>query len=180
MKAIVLTLVAALALVVVGAVGLIHAGAINFAADEPHSPMIAKAIEIARERFIGGRAKAIQVPDLSSQERIATGAQHYAPMCAGCHLAPGAKNTELRQGLYPQPPELARPDNAGDPARQFWVIKHGIKGSGMPAWGTSHDDAAIWALVAFAQKLPTMSPEQYQALTAPPVKGDGHSHTHSH
>jgi hypothetical protein len=46
------------------------------------------------------------------------------------------------------------------------VIKHGIKMSAMPAWGPSHDDATIWSMVAFLQKLPEMTPAQYKAMVA--------------
>ena len=46
----------------------------------------------------------------------------------------------------------------------FWVIKHGIKMSGMPAWGTSHDDQTLWAITAFVMRLPNMTPEQYKTI----------------
>ncbi|HJU38766.1 MAG TPA: nuclear transport factor 2 family protein, partial [Tahibacter sp.] len=54
-------------------------------------------------------------------------------------------------------------------------IKHGIKASGMPAWGPTHDDARIWAMVAFLEKLPTLSQDEYQILTARD-DGDGDRH----
>jgi hypothetical protein len=53
-----------------------------------------------------------------------------------------------------------------DPKEAFWAIKHGIKMSAMPAWGVSHDDATIWSMVAFLQKLPDMSPAQYKDIVA--------------
>ena len=46
----------------------------------------------------------------------------------------------------------------------FWVIKHGVKMTGMPAWGASHDDDVIWSLVAFLNKLPQLSPQQYKEI----------------
>lgn len=36
--------------------------------------------------------------------------------------------------------------------------------TGMPARGASHDDATIWALVAFLQRLPTLTPEEYGGM----------------
>ena len=53
-----------------------------------------------------------------------------------------------------------------DPRTAFWVIKHGIKMSAMPAWGSSHDDPTIWSMVAFLRKLPELSPEQYKSIVA--------------
>jgi mono/diheme cytochrome c family protein len=84
-------------------------------------------------------------------------------MCVDCHLAPGAKQSEMREGLYPQPPDLTQHVDAS-PAEMFWVIKHGIKMSAMPAWGKTHDDGSIWGLVAFVQKLPELTPDQYRGL----------------
>jgi hypothetical protein len=109
-------------------------------------------------------------------------------MCVDCHLAPGAKQSDIREGLYPQPPDLTEHADAS-PAEMFWVIKHGIKMSAMPAWGKTHDDGSIWGLVAFVQKLPELTPDQYRGLihagdevhdlrTKPPV-GEHHNH-HGH
>jgi len=180
MKAIAATFLVTLALGAAGVAGLICAGRINFAADEPHGPWVGRLIETARDRFIAAQSGSVAVPDLNAPERIADGAAHYAPMCAGCHLAPGVEDTELRRGLYPQPPNLATAAAGANAARQFWIIKHGIKGSAMPAWGTSHDDAALWSLVAFLQKLPQLSPEEYAAMTAPAASPHSHAHSHSH
>jgi hypothetical protein len=49
-------------------------------------------------------------------------------------------------------------------AEEFWVIKHGIKATGMPAWGVTHSDDMLWDVVAFLRKLPDLSPAEYQAL----------------
>ena len=58
------------------------------------------------------------------------------------------------------------------PAEEFWVVKHGLKMTGMPAWGVTHDDELLWDVVAFLRKLPELTPDQYQALvkSAPDVR----------
>ena len=84
-------------------------------------------------------------------------------MCSGCHLAPGMKRTEISQGLYPRAPELRRGSHL-TPAEEFWVVKHGIKMTGMAAWGVTHDDDLLWDIVAFLRKLPELSADQYQTL----------------
>jgi mono/diheme cytochrome c family protein len=117
-----------------------------------------------RERSVAVRAKDIEVPsDLADPKRIALGAGQYAEMCAGCHLAPGMRRTEIARGLYPRAPELRRKGRL-TPAEQFWVVKHGVKMTGMPAWGVTHDDDVLWSVVAFLRKLPELTPDQYQAL----------------
>jgi mono/diheme cytochrome c family protein len=129
-------------------------------------------IDTARERAIAVRADDVTVPTLGAPDQVKAGAGNYAAMCTGCHLAPGMPPTELSQGLYPAAPALATV-GAPDPARTFWIIKHGIKASGMPAWGKSMDDQYIWGMVAFLQQLPTRSPAEYQALVA---SSGGHAH----
>lgn len=167
---IVKTLIALVLIGIVAGAGFVYSGIYNIASDEPHWSLARKAIEILRERSIRARTQDIKVPDLDDPKMIAAGAEHYSEMCVGCHLAPGVKDTEIRAGLYPKPHNLTEHGHS-DAARQFWIIKHGVKMTGMPAWGTTHDDNSIWGLVAFVQKLPELSQAEYQALAG---RGDGH------
>ena len=184
MKTVLTTLIALAILAAVSAAVMIYSGAYNFAADEPHWRLTEQLIATARHRAIDRRASEITVPgDLDDPQRLQRGAEHYQPMCAGCHLAPGMNNTELRQGLYPQPPALAD-HGIHDPASAFWTVKHGIKMSGMPAWGTSHDDESLWDMVALLQAMPTMSETEWQALTGneddTSAKTGHEHHDHAH
>ncbi|MDP9086184.1 MAG: cytochrome c, partial [Pseudomonadota bacterium] len=77
----------------------------------------------------------------------------------------GVEKSEMSQGLYPQAPELAKAQDL-TAAQQFWIIKHGVKLSAMPAWGRTHPDPLIWDMVAFVRKLPGMTPAQYKAAVA--------------
>ena len=156
-----------LLLVTAGFAGaFLYAGVYNIGADEPHSKLVYSTLDKFRERAIAHHARNIVVPaDLGDAKNIATGAGLYSEMCTGCHLGPGVEPSEMSQGLYPPAPELARGTNH-TPAEMFWIIKHGVKLSAMPAWGKTHNDNLIWDMVAFAQALPKMSPAQYQAAVA--------------
>jgi mono/diheme cytochrome c family protein len=156
-------------LIVLGALAA-GLGAFDVAADRPDGALTRHVMAFARERSIDARAEGIEVPKLDTPARIAEGAEHYSAMCTGCHLAPGMAENEMRPGLNPKPPLLASLP-AEDPAEQFWIVKHGIKMTGMPAWGVTHSDEEIWNIVAFLQKLPKLTPAQYRALTA-------HAHHH--
>jgi len=159
-----------------------YSGIYNIGADSHHSSLVFKVIKTVRDRSIETRSAEINVPNLDDPRLILKGAGQYAAMCTPCHLAPGHTNSEVRVGMYPQPPNLSTART--DPKVAFWVIKHGIKMSAMPAWGDSHDDSTIWSIVAFLQKLPDMSPAQYKAIVAkaPPDEemADEHGdHTHT-
>ena len=157
-----------IAILILGIAGtgglLVYFGAYDVAADVPHTRLVYWWMTEVRERSIAVRVRDIQVPlDLGNPARIAAGAGLYNEMCSGCHLAPGMAKTEISQGLYPAAPALSHVTGLA-PQEEFWVIKHGIKMSGMAAWGKTHSDTLIWDMVALLQKLPGLTPEQYQAL----------------
>ena len=166
-----------LAVILIAVIGYVSAGGYNIAADEPHWKVTSSLLAFVRERSIDAHAKNVEVPkDLDNPARIARGAGMYDEMCVSCHLAPGITNTELRKGLYPQPPALASHLHP-DLKEVFYIISHGIKMTAMPAWGKSHTPDQIWDMVAFLQKLPELTPEQYKTMTA---DTDPHSHGHEH
>jgi mono/diheme cytochrome c family protein len=162
-----------LVLIVVGKAVFIWSGAYNIAADEPHWPLTERVMETVRDRSIAARASGIVVPGLDDESLIRAGAGNYDAMCTGCHLKPGVEKTELSEGLYPAPPNLAR-KRIDDPAAAFWVIRHGVKMSGMPAWGKSMEDEYIWGMVAFLRELPDMSQDRYAELVE---ASGGHAHS---
>ncbi|PKO37404.1 MAG: cytochrome C [Betaproteobacteria bacterium HGW-Betaproteobacteria-6] len=158
---------------------VVTTGIVDVGADTPHHPVVTDLLGFARERAIARQSAGITAPaDLDDPERIRRGAGNYAAMCVDCHLAPAMADSEIRKGLYPTPPNLAgsSPEaGAGrDPARDFWIIKHGIKASAMPAWSKGGmDDEAIWDLTAFVKAMPGLSKTAYDQLVA---ASDGHVH----
>lgn len=178
MNKILLGILAALGLGAATGTIVIASGVIDVGADTPHSPAVHQVLNYAREQSIARNAADIKVPDtLNDPERVRRGAGNYDAMCVNCHLAPELPDSEIRQGLYPKPPNLSlKPDAPLElsASRRFWVIKHGIKASGMPAWSKGGmDDEAIWDLVALLQKMPALSNADYERLVA---ASEGHSH----
>jgi mono/diheme cytochrome c family protein len=114
------------------------------------------------------KARAVQaaVPELGDPAMVSKGGRHYRENCQTCHAGPGAERSEMARGLRPAPPELTREATHWSSAELFWIVKHGIKMTGMPAWGESHDDKELWAIVAFLERLPNLSPQEYRELTS--------------
>ena len=189
MRWLIVTLSACALLAAIVAAALVNMGSFDVAADKPHSQPVFWLMNTVRERSVAIRAAGITVPDdLVDAKRIASGAAQYDEMCSICHLAPGMERTEISRGLYPRAPELRRKSEL-TPAEQFWVVKHGLKMTGMPAWGVTHDDKLLWDVVAFLRKLPELTADQYKALvaSAPKTHGEmmqdmemGNSHGHDH
>ncbi len=141
----------------------IYAGIYDVGADEPHSQPVFWLMQLVRDRSIAAHATDAVPVDLSEPSRVASGAVQYEEMCSTCHLAPGMKRTEISWGLYPRAPELRRGSRL-TAAEQFWVVKHGIKMTGMPSWGVTHDDELLWDIVAFLRKMPELTADEYRAL----------------
>ncbi len=160
-----------------GLIAFVYSGTYPMGADEPHTRVTHWLLETLREKSIARASRNVQLPELKDPELLLSGGADYNDMCAGCHLKPGVTESDFSLGLYPAPPDLTKP-GSGDPQQhvrqQFWIIKHGIKASGMPAWGPTHDDGRIWAMVAFLQKLPDLTPQQYQIITARDEEDSGH------
>ncbi|MBD8524394.1 c-type cytochrome [Pseudomarimonas arenosa] len=166
------TLAILLLLGLIGAATVIWSGVYNIGADDPHWSATYRVLEIARQRSIATRAAGIETPDLSDPALIRSGAGNYSAMCVTCHLSPGAEETELSVGLYPKPPRWDALAEV-EPRQAYWALKHGIKASGMPAWGKSMDDRYLWGMVAFMQQFPGMTPAEYRKhVDASP----GHDH----
>ena len=123
-----------------------------------------RPLETARVRSIKAHAAGIEAPPgLDTPATIVIGVGHFAAHCAVCHGAPGVPKGDIAKGLNPQPPDLARASTHYTAPELFWILKHGIKMTGMPAW-SDHGDAELWATSAFLQKLPGMSEQDYARL----------------
>ncbi len=160
---------------VIGIVVFVSSGMYRIGAATPHWPLTESLLHTLRERSIERHAQGVAVPPLDERQMVLKGAAAYDEMCVVCHLAPGMQPTPVHTGLYPQPPKLA--EHGIEPKTAFWVVKHGIKMTGMPAWGETHGDEELWNIVAFLDKLPEMSPQEYQDIVAQASSaGGGHGH----
>jgi cytochrome c553 len=179
-------LVAVLVLMSIGA-ALIYGGAYNVAADDGHSAIETQILSAAMTYSVKAHAGSITPPSgFDNEHQIGHGFRLYDEMCVECHGAPGKKPGEIGIGLTPQPPTLSKTVGRWNMAELFWILKHGIKATGMPAFGKTHSDEQLWSLVAFIKKLPGLTPEQYKSLneTTGPMhdhgkdRGDDHEHQH--
>ena len=176
--------VAAILLAIIGGVAVIYGGAYNVAADEDHSRIVKWILGAAMTNSVKSRAGAAPPPaGLDAEDHVRAGFHLFDEMCVQCHGAPGKKRGEIGLGLRPEPPGLSEVARRWTTAQLFWIVKHGIATTGMPAFGGTHTQEQLWDLVAFVQKLPGLSPEQYKALeqgAGAPHEHSPHEHQHGH
>lgn len=171
------------ALIAIGVI-FVYSGSYNVSATNRHTKPLEKIFRIAMMRSVVAHARDVHPPsnfNPQDHELVEHAAGHYEAMCRTCHGAPGKKPDPWQ--LYPPAPDLAdalRVTNWSD-AEVFWIIKNGIKDTGMSAFGGSHDEHDIWALTAFLRQLNSLTPEHYREMTAnrpthvPEEKNDEHA-----
>jgi len=165
-----------MALIVIGGLAFIYSGLFDVAASEPHWSITRWVLETTRTRSIKAHSAEIEVPSgLDDPARLLIGVDHFAAHCAVCHGAPGVPKGDIGEGLNPQPPNLAHSSEHYTPSEVFWIIKHGIKMTGMPSWA-DHNDDELWATVAFIEKLPGMSDQEYARLVTASRSQAGRHH----
>ena len=174
MRTIIASILIAGLVVLLGTFAFIYSGLYDVAATDPHWPVTRWVLETARVRSIKAYAAGIQAPaGLDDPAQILIGVEHFAAHCAVCHGAPGVPKGDIGRGLYPPPPDLAKATQLYSPAELFWIVKNGIKMTGMPAW-IDHSDEELWAIVAFIKKLPGMSEQDYARLVVASMGHSGH------
>jgi len=158
-------LIALIVLLAAGAAGFAYSGIFDVSAAVPEPQWRARVFEIVKDRAIDRRAAALPAaPPLGDPQQIRKGLVDFSEMCVGCHGAPGVPKSEIGMGLNPDPPDLAHEGAEQSPVRLFWVLKNGIKMTGMPGFGMTHTDEQLWAMVAFLKQLPKLNPQQYAAM----------------
>jgi len=112
-------------------------------------------------------ARTAKNPVALSDEVLSEGKTHFADHCALCHGNDGAGRTEIGQNLYPKAPDMRSDQTQSlSDGEIFYVIKNGIRLTGMPAWGanTAEEDRETWSLVHFIRHLPHITGEEIEQM----------------
>jgi mono/diheme cytochrome c family protein len=153
--------------VVLAALGLIYLRSTGLSARGEPGSIETSMARIARKLSIPADARARRNPIPASAEVRAQGMAHYADHCASCHANDGSGDTEMGRGLFPKAPDmrLAATQELSD-GELFYVIEHGIRFTGMPAWstGTPAGEESTWHLVHFLRHLPRLTSDELEAM----------------
>ena len=167
------TVLTVLIVAMLGTIGFAYSGLYDVSASSSHSGFVDWLLSTTSHASIERRAGEIEVPDLENEDLVLAGINDFDSMCVGCHGGPGKDPEAMGQGLNPPAPDLAEEAAELTPAELFWVTKNGIRMTGMPAWGATHDDESIWPVVAFMTRLPELDASAYRELLAS-AEGQGH------
>ncbi|MEO6320249.1 MAG: c-type cytochrome [Polaromonas sp.] len=151
---------------------VVYGGAYNIAATSQHLQPVYSLMETTLRHSVRLRARHIEPPALGDPQRIARGAILFRDKCVQCHGAPGVAQDDIGKSMQPLPGPLVDASQRWRPREIYWITRHGIKMSGMPAWAFRLDDAQLWDVVAFMQRLPGLTPQAYAEATrdtSPPL-----------
>jgi len=143
------------------AVAVVYSGAYDISATRQHWQATHSLLEIAMRQSVRRQAKSIEEPALDDVQMARRGAASYQDKCVQCHGAPGVAQSDIGLGMQPLPGPLVDARKHWRPRELYWVVRHGIKMTGMPAWQYRLADEEIWDLVAFMQRLPQLDAVQY-------------------
>ncbi|HYD63553.1 MAG TPA: c-type cytochrome [Noviherbaspirillum sp.] len=147
---------------ITAASGFVYLGIYDIAATEQHTRPVYTLLEYAMRKSVMRHSASIQAPALPDEQRARAGLVHYRAHCAQCHGAPGVAPEPFSFGMTPAPANLVATAREWEPAELYWVIRQGIKMSGMPGWEYRLSEQEIWDIVAFVEHMPLLSPQEYE------------------
>ncbi|MET0207636.1 MAG: c-type cytochrome [Burkholderiaceae bacterium] len=164
---ILVTLLSAAALALGGAFAFMWYGLYDVSATGAHWQPVHSLLEVALKRAVQQRADAHPPPAGQAElAHRALGAACFRDRCVACHGAPGVAPEQFALGMQPVPSSLIEATRHWRPQDLYWITRHGIKMSGMPAWEYRLSEQELWAVVAFLDDLPRMTPDAYRAMAA--------------
>jgi cytochrome c553 len=148
-----------------GGLFVMISGIVPIKASSGHWPVTAALLDFAKRRSVNTHTFGVKPPPLDDERMVLRGAGHYDFACEPCHGSPAVQQPRIAARMTPTPPDLRGAVLSMPPEDLFYIVKHGIKFTGMPAWPTQSRDDEVWAMVAFLRRLPTLQPAHYDALT---------------
>jgi len=139
-------------------------GIIPIKASSGHWPMTEWFLQFSKKRSVSFHSVSIPVPPLEDPSLVLKGAGHYDLGCRPCHGSPALHHPRVASSMTPHPPYLPPRIAEWEPEELFYIVKHGLKFTGMPAWPSQNRDDEVWAMVAFLLEMQQLDEEAYQRL----------------
>lgn len=149
---------------IVGFGVFVWSGIYNISARTDHWSPTDWIIVQLRNRSIATRASDVEVPDLTQPGMVELGAEHYRTACATCHGLPTRERNPVYANMLPEPPDLWETGEDYATEELHWIVYHGLKYTGMPAWPGERRTDEVWPMVALIEYLRANDHESRAAL----------------
>jgi hypothetical protein len=154
-------LIALVLLLPVGVVGFVKSGIYHVGAAKRHTKLTWWITHETMIHSVRSHARRVDEPAGFGPEQVLAGFCGYETHCAACHGAAAVAREPWAGGMEPSPPYLLDVTKQFRPRETFWIIKNGIKMTGMPAWGASMSDNQLWQIVAWLEVSAKLPPQTY-------------------
>ncbi len=135
----------------------------SFSAREKPTVLEAMLAHRARRLATPQGVRDLRNPLPATPLAIAEARDHFADHCAVCHANDGSGKMPINEGLYPPAPDLRQSGTQSlSDGELFYIIKNGIRFTGMPGWGGEDEDN--WKLVLFIRHLPQLTPKELELM----------------
>jgi mono/diheme cytochrome c family protein len=160
--------------VLLGLFFYVRFGFVDPRADAEPGSLETKLAMPALDASVDRRAPDMKNPVQLTDDNLLAGMKIYQSACAGCHGDISHPHSSFGDSFYPRVPQFVE-DPADMPENQnFFIIEHGVRLSGMPAWKTSLKESEIWQVTTFLNhmdKLPPQVSAAWKAAAAEPGEG---------
>lgn len=136
---------------------VIKMGLIPINADAAPSALERKLFPLAVRASVARRSS--EQPGVGASptdDDLVSGARIYREMCAGCHGRLGGRASVLGASFYPPAPQLPGHRTSYNQAEVFWIVKHGIRNTSMPAWRNLLSDEDIRQVSTFVGRIDSL------------------------
>ena len=127
-------------------------------ADGTHSRLEARIMPAVLHASIVRHASEETNPFPLNEDTLKAGVDTYKAMCARCHSTPDGDASVYGNSFYPPAPKLPEGMAEYTDSQIFWLIKHGIRNTGMPGWGSMLSDEEIWGVVSLLKNSQDLPP----------------------
>lgn len=147
------------------AVLVLLSGLVPVTASGGHFALTEWVLQLGKRRSVATHTIGMVAPaGFVDRAAVLKGAGHYELGCAPCHGSPALAPPRVARAMLPPPPDLAQRVRLWEAEELFYIVKHGIKLTGMPAWPAPGRDDEVWAMVAFLRTLPGTDAPTYRRL----------------
>jgi len=158
MRNFILGIVVAVLVLLLGGLGVALLGFVPTRADATASEMELHLAMSALDNSVDRHAPRVNNPMPPTDENLIAGVKIYTMNCAGCHGGIDRKPVELGRSFYPPAPNLILHPLDDEEWHVFYVIRTGVRYTGMPTWDKTLSEADMWKLTALLTRIEKLAP----------------------
>lgn len=163
MKNFVLGFIAAILILPIGCLAYFALGFSQTRADTKPSALETSILQSAVRASIRRNSSNIPNPPSTNDDDLVAGGKLYVAGCQGCHGDLGGPYQE-NHDLYPVPPQLPHGGTQYSEPELYWIVKHGIRMTGMSAYGPFYSEKQLWSLAAFLRRINNLPPGMLEKI----------------